>query len=79
MGGLGLRGAVDHAPAAYATSLLSAQPTINQLLGQIEDEEQPYSLPQHLLDCLSARQGEEVDTESLIGVTEHTVAPHQSP
>ena len=70
MGGLGLRAAVDHAPAAYATSLLSAQPMINNLLGQREDEEQPYSLPQHLLDSISAKQGEETVTESLVGVTQ---------
>ena len=38
-------------------------------MGQQEDEEPPV-LPQPLLDSISARQGEEVTTESLIGVSQ---------
>ena len=41
MGGLGLRSAVDHAPTAHAVSLLAAQPLLDGLLG--EDEEEPGS------------------------------------
>ena len=52
MGGLGLRSAVDHAPTAHAVSLLAAQPLLDGLLG--EDEEEP-SLPQPLLDLISAK------------------------
>ena len=47
MGGLGLRSAVDHAPAAHAVSLLAAQTLLDGLLG--EDVNGP-SLPQPLLD-----------------------------
>ena len=33
-GGLGLRAAEDHAPAAYATSYLSSQPLVEEILGR---------------------------------------------
>ena len=66
-GGLGLRSAVDHAPVAHAVSLLAAQPLLDGLLG--EDEEDP-SLPQGLLDQISAKTGEEVSVESLIRVSQ---------
>ena len=69
MGGLGLRSAFDHGPIAYATSIISAQPLIKDLLGKDEAED-PISLPESLLDSISARQGEPVDTESLVGVTQ---------
>ena len=49
MGGLGLRSAGDHAPAAHAVSLLSAQTLLDGLLG--EDVNGP-SLLQPLLDPL---------------------------
>ena len=62
MGGLGLRAASDHAGVAFASSLLSAQPLIDTLLGQQGDEEPPV-LPQPLLDSISARQGEAATTE----------------
>ena len=39
MGGLGLRGAEDHAPVAFATSLLSSQPLVRGLLGGDDGEE----------------------------------------
>ena len=69
MGGLGLRSASDHGPLAFATSLLSAQPLVKGLLGA-GDTDQAISLPQHLLDSISARQGEPASTESLEGVTQ---------
>ena len=69
MGGTGLRSASDHAPIAHATSLLSAQPLIKNLLGN-GDEESYYALPQDLLDCVSARQGEEATTETLTGISQ---------
>merc|ERR1719222_1019584 len=66
--GLGLRSASDRGPLAFATSLLSAQTLVKGLLGTV-DTDQTIPLPQHLLDFISARQGEPVSTESLEGVT----------
>jgi hypothetical protein len=67
MGGAGLRAALDHAPVAYAASFLAAQPLVRNLLGR-RDEEASTELPQPLLDCITARQGEEATMESLEGV-----------
>ena len=67
MGGAGLRAALDHAPIAYATSYLAAQPLVRSLLGPRE-EESPAALPQPLLDSITVRQGEEATTESLEGL-----------
>ena len=71
MGGLGLRSAVDHAPSAFAVSLLAAQSLINDILGRGESEE-PFNLPAFLLETISEKQGEEtvLVTESLVGVTQ---------
>ena len=69
MGGAGLRAALDHAPVAYASSYLAAQPLVRNLLGRRE-EDAPAALPQPLLDCITARQGEEATTESLEGLTQ---------
>ena len=67
MGGLGLRAAVDHAPVAHATSLLAAQPLLDGLLGE---DEQEMSLPQSLLDAISAKIGEDTTVTTLTGVTQ---------
>ena len=40
MGGLGLRAAEDHAPAAYATSYIASQPLVRQLLGTQHNRKQ---------------------------------------
>ena len=69
MGGLGLRAAGDHASVAHATSLLSSHSMILKLLKRSEEDNLP-NLPQLLLDDISARQGEDVATESLIGVSQ---------
>ena len=69
MGGLGLRSASDHGPTAFATSVITAQPLIKQLLGKDEAED-AITLPEALLDSISARQGEPVDAESLVGVSQ---------
>ena len=58
-----------HGPIAFATSIISAQPLIMYLLGKDEAEDL-ISLPEPLHDSISARHGEPVDTESLIGVTQ---------
>ena len=67
-----MRAAMDHAPVAYATSLLSAQPLIEDMLGQGEqgNEGDPFTLPQHLLDSISARLGEDTITESMVGMSQ---------
>ena len=62
-----LRSAVDHAPAAHAVSLLAAQPLLDGLLGEEEEE---LRLPQPLLDQISAKTGEEASVESLTGVSQ---------
>ena len=80
MGGLGLRAAADHASVAHATSLLSSHSMVLKLLKRAEEEPASAAtvqqgnnlpnLPQPLLDDISARQGEDVATESLIGVSQ---------
>ena len=44
MGGLGIRGAEDHGPVAYAVSYLSSRPLVSKLLNL--NEEDPANLPQ---------------------------------
>ena len=58
LGGLGLRGAEDHAPGAYAASFLSSQTLSRELQGR-QEEDSPVSLPQELLRSLTTRMGEE--------------------
>ena len=57
MGGMGLRGAEDHALAAYAASILASQPLSRTLLNQGDEPEQV--LPQQVLAGPSAALGEE--------------------
>ena len=58
MGGLGLRGAEDHTPAAYAAPILASQPLAAAL--QKRQEEGAVSfLSQPLLHRLPVVQGEE--------------------
>ena len=68
MGGMGLRGAEDHAPAAYAASVLAAQPLTQVLLRTSLDEEHSPSLSPEFLASLSASLGEETSEEELVGV-----------
>ena len=80
MGGLGLRAAADHASVAHATSLLSSHSMVLKLLKRAEEEPASAAttrqdnnlpnLPQPLLDDISARQGEDIATECLIGVSQ---------
>ena len=77
MGGLGLRSTVDHAPSAYATSLISAQPLVKSILQHQDgegEEESSLALEQSLLDDISARRGEPVTTESLVGVSQKSAS-----
>ena len=72
-GGLGLRAAEDHGPAAYAASFLSSQPLLRDLL-HLPDEESSASLPPILLQILSMTQGEEATTESLESIAQKDIS-----
>ena len=70
MGGLGLRAAEDHAPAAYISSLLSSKPLVSQLLSNIQlqneaDEAQAEldaaPIPDHLMEAIKAKLDEETE------------------
>ena len=69
MGGMGLRAAEDHAPAAHAASVLASQPLSASLLRRRPEEPSP-PLPQLLLDGLTFALGEETSEESLEGVSQ---------
>ena len=82
MGGLGLRTAENHAPAAYAASTLSSQLLVQDLVGVREppllavaqpggvaNEPRP-TLSAQLLAALSAAQGEEATAADLAGMTQ---------
>ena len=73
MGGLGLKAAKDQAGAAYASSLLSSRPLVQQLLGKAE-EEAPSPLPADLLDSLSVNVGDEVTEDTLHGLTQRMIS-----
>ena len=68
-GGLGLRGAEETAAAAYATSYLSSQPYVRELLGH-QDEDTPPFLPQSILDSITYHTGEVVTMEKVEGLTQ---------
>ena len=73
MGGLGLRAAEDHAPAAHAASVLSAQLRVQDLVGgrRAEEGEEGVLQPQ-LLVALSKAEGEQeqVREADLVGMTQ---------
>ena len=69
MGGLGLRAAEEHAPAAFASSYLSCQPLLRALL-QTSDKDPIVPLSPALLDLLTELRGVEASMESLEGVTQ---------
>ena len=72
LGGIGLRAAMDHGAAAYATSLLQSQPLVSQLLSTPEDELEP--LRPAVLATLSIQLNEDVTIESLTGLTQRMVS-----
>ena len=75
MGGLGLKSAEDHAPVAYACSLLSSQPMVHSLLGKGGDaQDLAPSVPQPVLDRISAKQGDEAVAEALVGVPQKSAS-----
>ena len=64
---------MDHAPAAYSTSLISSQDLKESILN-LTAEECPLSIPSTLLDHLSDRMGEAVTSASLQGVSQREVS-----
>ena len=74
LGGLGLRAAADHGPAAFSTSILSSRPIVNNILGTTEDEATAVVLPSALLQLLSSKTGEEETTETLEAQTQKIVS-----
>ena len=77
MGGLGLRAAEDHAPAAYAASVLSAQLRVQDLVGgrQVVDGEEDVLGPE-VLGALSVAQGEQeqLRVADLVGMTQRQMS-----
>ena len=71
--GLGLRAALDHAPAAYISSILSSQDLKQQILNMTE-EECPATISNDLLGYLSSKMGEEATTISLMGVSQSEIS-----
>ena len=65
-GGLGIRGAEDHAGAAFASSFLSSQPLVKELLGR--DDDATPSLPRDLIESLTTKLGEEDRAAVLQGI-----------
>ena len=71
-GGLGLRAALDHAPAAYVTSLLASQDLKERILN-LSGEECPPIISPPLLNYLSSRMGEDTSVATLQGATQKQV------
>ena len=70
-GGMGLRGAKDHGPVAYAASVLAAQPLLHGLLGDSQsqgDGESLSVLAPHLLAAISITISRDVREEELQAV-----------
>ena len=73
MGGMGLISALDHAPAAYATSVVSAQDLKLRILDRAEQDSPPDIKPA-LLTYLNTKTREVATTDSLTGVTQRAVS-----
>ena len=71
-GGIGLRSAEDHAPAAYLTSLMGCQ-SLRQALLHLTEEDSQLTISAPLLALLSTKQGEDATVDSLLGVTQKAV------
>ena len=73
LGGLGLRSAVDHAPAAYSCSVIASQDLKEVILNK-SAEECPLDLSDDLLHHLSQLTGEEMSLISLRSQPQKTVS-----
>ena len=85
-GGLGLRGAENHAPAAHVSSLLSSQMRVQGLTAHVQhpgpiqvaplqqDEELGGTLEPGLLAALGAAQGEEALEADLVGMNQKQIS-----
>ena len=65
MGGLGLRGAEEHGPGLYCSSVTSSLSLARTLQGIQQDSTTPNPLSQDVLAAVSAQVGEEVTYESV--------------
>ena len=65
---MGLRAAEDHAPTAYAASLLASQTLLKGLTGQDNQAEETGILSPILLEALTSAMGEEAKEEELVDV-----------
>ena len=72
MGGMGLRGAQDHAPAAHAASVLSSQLLVQDLVGPRDGDS--LALSNELLAALSEAQGEVASIGDLAGLTQRMLS-----
>ena len=72
MGGMGLRCAEDHAPAAHAASVLSSQMLVQNLAGPRQGDSQ--ALSNELLSALSEAQGEAATVGDLAGLTQKMIS-----
>ena len=70
LGGMGLRGAEDHASSAHVSSLLSSYTLTIQLQGGQDENTTGIVLPQQLLEDISLRTGEDASVESLWGLSQ---------
>ena len=70
LGGMGLRCAEDHAPAAHTASVLGSQHLLQGLLGNDGQENEGAVLPPSLLQALTVTMGEEAKEEELVGVAQ---------
>ena len=76
-GGIGLRSAVDHAPAAFTASVMGAQVLVTALLGSEDFPPPPFS--QHIMDTLTTVLSPvevTVTQESLAGYDQRTISSH---
>ena len=73
MGGLGLRGAADHASVSHTSSLLSTTSLARAMQGR-QNDVTPIFLPQQLLDDLTSKTGEEASIESLWGQSQKALS-----
>jgi hypothetical protein len=64
MGGMGLRGAEDHALGAYAASFHTSQPLSRQIQG-CQEEDSPAQLSQDVIRALMSRMGEEEEETAM--------------